>query len=400
MREFVLHNAGLTFLEMIIVVTLFLLVAASTLPRFFRNSAFGQDQTYQEAQDIAHLVGIAQSNAASNRDNDHWGIHLVDNGTTDCGSTSTVDCVVLYKGANFSGRDSSLDQIFILQGGNYFGQIDDADFYFNKRTGFAQDLYGFPSRGLVGYWPFTASTTLDFSGKQNDGSFLGSSSYVTSTCAMSSDCFNFDGTEDYVSVPYAGSLNITADISIAAWVKRGNISASADDAGYSAILAKASGGTVFDYDLYLSNESAHLNELRFYSDGAGWYDSGKTIADTTDWHHVAFTRSGTSWQFYLDGDAAGSGSNGTAFNGGNRAVLIGYDAYSSNTFHSGYLDDIMLYNRGLTSPEIWQIYETTRPTSTSAGERTLGNIYVVNGYATSTVRIFGDGAATVTRSNL
>ncbi|MEK7584192.1 MAG: LamG-like jellyroll fold domain-containing protein [Patescibacteria group bacterium] len=397
MRELALHNAGLTFLEMIIVVTLFLIIVASTLPRFFRSSAFGQDQTYQAAQDILHLLGVAQSNAASNRDNDHWGIHLVDNGTTDCGLTSTADCLVLYKGTTYSGRDSSLDQIFVLQEGNYFGQIDDTDFYFNKRTGFVRDLYGLPSRGLVGYWPFTASTTLDVSGKENSAVTSELTTHVTSTCAMNSGCFNFDGTNDHVKVPAAASLNITADISIAAWLQRGNISASAGDAGYSTILAKASGGTVFDYELYLSNELGKLNELRFYSDAAGRFDSGKTITDSTDWHHVAFTRSGSSWKFFLDGDAAGSGSNSTAFNGGDRTVFIGDDTFSANTYHTGYLDDVLLYNRGLTSAEVWQLYEATRPTSTSAGERVSGKIHVTNGSATSTVILYSSGSTILTR---
>lgn len=383
--------AGLTLFEVMIVITIILLLVAFTVPRLFKSTAFGGDTTQEAAQDIVNLLATGQSFAASNRDNSHWGIRLVDNGTTDCDSETVKDCAVLYKGNDFDARDTSYDQRVLLSEGNRFNMLDDIDFYFNKKTGYSKDLYGLPTRGLVGYWPFTASTTLDLSDKGNNGSFMGVSNHVTTTCAMDSGCFNFDGTEDYVDVAYSGNLNITGDISLAAWIKRG------DTANASAIIAKASSGTVKDYDLYISNEASHIDELRFYTDGGSgtYYDSGATITDTANWHHVVFTRSGTSWQFYVDGAAAGSGSSGQAFTGGNRSVLIGYDTYA-NSYFNGYIDEPLIYTRGLSALEAVQLYNTTKPTSTSAGERTFGTIYIINGVATSTITFVGNGAAQLT----
>ncbi|OGY90710.1 MAG: hypothetical protein A3B31_02605 [Candidatus Komeilibacteria bacterium RIFCSPLOWO2_01_FULL_53_11] len=388
------HNAGLTFLEMIIVVTLFLIIVASTIPRFFRNSAFGQDQTYQTAQDIAHLIGIAQSNAASNRDNDHWGMHLVDNGTTDCGSTSTVDCAVLYKGNSFSGRDTAYDQTYVIPGTDGIGESSVFDFYFNKHTGFAHGL-SIPTRSLVGYWPFTASTTIDLVSNITNDVRSEALTHVTSTCAMMSDCFLFDGLTSYASSTLAnGNLNFTGDISVSVWFK---LNASQD----SAFVAKGSieGGS-YDFFFGIANLSPS-NKLTFYSDSGLGVESTSEFTDTTSWHHVVFTCSVSSpspYALYIDNEVDTSGTGCVAHTNSNTNLFfggsVGWPAYLN-----GYLDEVMIFNRALSAAEVDQIYTATSPTAVTSGERTFGDIYVVNGYATSTVRIFGNGGVTVVRNN-
>ncbi|MBI4090461.1 MAG: LamG domain-containing protein [Candidatus Komeilibacteria bacterium] len=374
-------GAGFTLLEFVIVITIIIVVMAFTIPRFFDTFTSG-DTTANDAEGLVNLLGIAQSNAAGNRDNDHWGIHLVDDGTDDCGSTTTVDCAVLFKGTVFSGRDTSYDQTFILSNRNRFGALDDTDLYFNKRTGFVKSQYGLP-HGLVGYWPFTASTTVDVASNSTPTVNTIALTYVTSTCAMSSDCFLYN--VSLAQSPIAGtSLNFPGDITISAWVKL----AATDYAGF---VTKSGDGNPLDF-LFGIFES----RLFFYSDTDVPQElySNNGIPDTTSWHHVAYTCSGTTGVMYIDNvvdvNDLSCGTRGTQLSN----LTFGY-APTYTLFLNGYLDEVMIFNRALSAPEIDQIYTTTGPTAPTASERVSTDIYIINGSATSTVRLYTDGAAEV-----
>jgi hypothetical protein len=69
-----------------------------------------------------------------------------------------------------------------------------------------------------------------------------------------------------------------------------------------------------------------------------------TLAD--GWHHVAAVASGTSTDFYVDGQYAGTAPAKLT----TRVVYIGNDR-SGNTF-SDALDDVRVYDRALTENEI------------------------------------------------
>lgn len=133
------RNDGFTYLEASLVLALLLLVFATAMPRLFNATAEG-DYTRSTAQDIIGLLNTAQATAVANKLNDHWGIHLVDNGTTDCGITTSNDCVVFYKGTSFASRDSSYDEPYVFHWNNQFGNVDDPDFYFQRFSGYAKGL--------------------------------------------------------------------------------------------------------------------------------------------------------------------------------------------------------------------------------------------------------------------
>ena len=87
-------------------------------------------------------------------------------------------------------------------------------------------------------------------------------------------------------------------------------------------------------------------------DGDG---SGTNIIDVTstvkvndgNWHHVAFVRSGTTIQFYIDGASAGSktGSGITNINNTDNLVIGGFgSACSTNQLFIGSLDELRIWN--------------------------------------------------------
>jgi pectate lyase len=214
--------------------------------------------------------------------------------------------------------------------------------------------------GLVGHWPLdgagTSTIASDASGNSLHGELCNGA-----TCPQQgptwvagpreSRALQFDGTNDWVRVPHHTLLDITGDMTIAAWVKRSSTSV------LGSILSKTDQGTVWNYDLAfcpatgVGSCSGHGNQLFFYGDGLNpsFVFSTATVSDTTTWHHVALVKSGTSYTFYLDGTAAGTGTYTTATMEANTDPLaIGTD----ESFLVGSLDDVRLYNVALSEAEI------------------------------------------------
>ena len=73
---------------------------------------------------------------------------------------------------------------------------------------------------LVGHWKMDegngATTLVDISTYSNNGSIVGNPTWVTGVDGLA---INFNGTTDYALVPDSNSLDITGQITIAAWIK-------------------------------------------------------------------------------------------------------------------------------------------------------------------------------------
>ncbi|MGH7866378.1 MAG: LamG-like jellyroll fold domain-containing protein, partial [Candidatus Dormibacteraceae bacterium] len=77
------------------------------------------------------------------------------------------------------------------------------------------------------------------------------------------------------------------------------------------------------------------------------------ITDTA-WHHVAVTKSGSTVEFYVDGTPHSGGSYNPGSGFGTPAA-IGMRGDNSSAGFLGSLDEISIYNRGLTQGEIQAI---------------------------------------------
>ncbi len=379
-------------IELIIVVGVILIISALIMPRLFNSIAFGGDQTKEDAQEVAHLFALGQSRAAGNSDNDHWGIRLVDDGTTDCNTTTAKDCAVFYKGKSFSGRDSSYDQIFVLRNNNYWTALTDIDFYFVRKTGFARSLYGLP-HDPVGHWPFTASSTVDISGNVNDGTLSGAAAFIANNGANDSGYYNFDGSNGYVDIPNTvlGAQNTTG-VTYAAWVRPANNSSDF------AIVGGAPANTYTDYASGGIWLSLGKPEMVSYN-GTAYCRATHAAAISVDWHHVVgtYTVSDRTARLYVDGDLSTSATtNCSSIQEGMTESYIGQNAASAARRNfNGRIDEVMIFDRALSASEVSQLFVSTRPTTTTVGERVSAKVYVANGFATSTVVVYNDGHAEV-----
>jgi len=215
-----------------------------------------------------------------------------------------------------------------------------------NRNAIAQITQNFQVTHLVIHLTFddTSRPGANSAGTGNDGTLFGQPTLVP---GQMGNALNFDGVDDYVEIANSPGLGITADITIAAWIKRGALG------DYGGIAAKTDGNNTWDYDLYFENGP---NTLHFYSDGQTPQDaiSTGTVSDT-DWHHVAVTRSGETVTFYIDAAPAGTVTASGEFADNASPVRIGTDGPdNAASMFNGLIDDMRIYNSALSAQEILQ----------------------------------------------
>jgi hypothetical protein len=123
-------------------------------------------------------------------------------------------------------------------------------------------------------------------------------------------------------------------------------------------------------DLKLSVNLAYGTDCRDY--GSIWSSAGvqniistTTIVPSGTWYHLAFVYSGTTASFYINGTLSTSISTFLASSTINTTRLynnIGRNP--SGSFANAQLDEIKLYNRGLSAAQVLVDYATVGISST------------------------------------
>ncbi len=200
-----------------------------------------------------------------------------------------------------------------------------------------------PPAGMVSWWR-GESNLLD-SAADNAGTFIGNATFGP---GRSGQGFVFDGSGDMVSVGNPANLQLQ-DLTIELWIQRASTSVVSYGSGGNGILfGYGSGG----YSFYM-DAGGHLTFSRM---GVASVTATTSIVDT-NFHHVAVTKSSGSVVFYLDGVASSSASFGSTFSFTTPAAL-GARADNSDNGFFGKLDELAIYNRALSGPEIQALYNS------------------------------------------
>jgi hypothetical protein len=208
------------------------------------------------------------------------------------------------------------------------------------------------ANNLVGWWQFDGDTQ-DYSGLGNDGTAIGNPTFVAGT--VGSGALNFNGTDDYVSVPNSSSLQLTSALTIAGWIK-----ADSWDSGNDVDpIARKGEGNPNNYQLAVVDGRATL-----YLDGGEADDDGfvgNTPLNTGQWYHIAATWDGLTVRIYVDGviDNDPSDSRGNPIGTDTRPFYMG--GRSGADLFDGALDDIRIYNRALSDTQAWDLFSGIDP---------------------------------------
>lgn len=191
-----------------------------------------------------------------------------------------------------------------------------------------------PPAGMVAWWPGDGSAS-DIAGS-NGGSVVGGVTYAAGRVGQA---FRLDGATGYVQVPDSASLRVTGQITIDAW-----------------IYPAATGGRVVDKitaggaDGYLLDTYGGVVRLIVDSHGL----SGTTAIPTGTWSHVAGVYDGTQMRVYLNGTLDGTLDTTAAIPANTLPVRIGAASDGGSLFN-GLIDEVEVFNRGLSQPEIQAI---------------------------------------------
>lgn len=222
--------------------------------------------------------------------------------------------------------------------------------------------HGSLTRGLIGYYPMDGgqSNHVHDAATMNVGTITGASWDANSRYGES--CLSFDGVDDYVVIDDSTDLDGFDAITVTCWANFSSgvsgevLVAKEDDGGGTDCWGLRTDGSGNMRGYIRTNDTA-WNEVRLEVDvGPG------------SWHHWALTWSKQSGIIHLYRDGVLLGTNTTA----NLAlaettapVKFGVrDASTVNQLFNGRLDDVRIYTRKLSSPEIQVMAQSPQSSGT------------------------------------
>jgi len=158
----------------------------------------------------------------------------------------------------------------------------------------------------------------------------------------------FDGSNDNLTVGNRAGLSVTGDLTIAAWI----YPTASPSGTHFGIFTKGPIGTEITYSLVLINVSRAPRLARWNSGlGLAEVTSATSIALNT-WTRVGVTVVGTTATFYLNGKAGTTGTTRNPAAANTASLEVGGSSNGNNFWYTGSLDDVSLWNRGLSASEM------------------------------------------------
>ncbi len=208
-----------------------------------------------------------------------------------------------------------------------------------------------PTNGLIGYWPFNGNAN-DASGNGNNGVVHGAT-LTSDRFGNPNVAYSFNGVSNYILVNNSATFPDTA-ITISFWFNRRGNTLTALEQYLSKELA---------FGTYLLQDSSIAFQVWKGSPGiwTSWESLPYKVQPDTNWVFYAFTYSNATKvaNIYINGNLVNSIVE-TDPNGILRTsaypMYIGRNGSASVYYIKGDMDDISIYNRVLSKPQIDSLY--------------------------------------------
>lgn len=218
---------------------------------------------------------------------------------------------------------------------------------------------------LVGHWTFDSDGTSDSSGNSYNGALNGDAARTTNTAALGAGSLVLDGVGDYLQLP-RGDLANSGDLirkwktasneyfnsngTLSIWVKLANATPPAHW-GFVALDQPNQSDWGTDNCYPFTDGRAHLGIFRV---GRLSNINLSPSVNRDQWHMVTITSDPTNgWRLYQNGEMVFSTNQGT----------FGVDCYLGFTvgvnysdYLDGHVDDVAIFNAGLSSNDVSTIY--------------------------------------------
>jgi prepilin-type N-terminal cleavage/methylation domain-containing protein len=230
------------------------------------------------------------------------------------------------------------------------------------------EALSFLSDGLIGYWKLdetSGPSAADSSGFGDTGTYapvLTISTNVPPTSFADARSLSFTGTDGYVNVGTNASLNLTSDLTVAAWVNNTNA-----DTVFRNIITKFGGCSNASATYLLAKTTA--GKLQFVVGGVITTATSTPALNDGAWHHVAARISGTTITLYVDGvaDSTTGTTSARPSNPSTQTWIGDIQPCPGTTSWKGLLDDVRIYNRALSTSEVSQLAAGTDVSSSLVG---------------------------------
>ncbi len=197
-------------------------------------------------------------------------------------------------------------------------------------------------------WVGAAGEVKDTSGNNNNGV----SNTATITAGKFGNAGLFNGTSNFLNFPNSASLSPATAVSTSSWIKTSAVNVN------SVIIGKSTGCASSGYLVWLNENAVGPGKPGFWASGGGWVASPLALNDGA-WHHIVTTFDGATANVYSDGVLRATGPRTSNLSTPNILQIGGASAAGGgclNFFFNGSIDDVDIFNRGLSAAEVVDLY--------------------------------------------
>jgi len=205
------------------------------------------------------------------------------------------------------------------------------------------------SKAPAAYWSFdegVGTTVYDSSGHNYTGTFLSAPVWKTEDMCVSGKCLAFDNVDDGVSIANKNFAGLT-DYTMSAW-----INLKGTHKNYTGAIMSSGNWNNDEWVFGIKQDNSAID---LYNTGSRYQNYAFQL---NKWTHVAVTRSGAQYTFYVDGKSIGgwSGSSSALVSDATNTT-IGRETYAGGYFaFNGWIDEPKIYPYARTAAEIKSDY--------------------------------------------
>ncbi len=199
---------------------------------------------------------------------------------------------------------------------------------------------------LVGHWKLdegSGTTAFDSSGNGNDGTLIGAPGPNWTTGKIG-QALDFDGTDDYVAVPFILDPS-TTDMTTTAWI----YASGEDCTSHQNVIVQQENGTGTGRHWLVRSNSAGaiFPPKRLFTWLGNSFLGSTTLIELNTWYFAVVTVEGRTRKIYVNGIE--ENSDIITQNASDGTMRIGsHKTGTSGEKWEGIIDDVRIYNRALT----------------------------------------------------
>lgn len=196
--------------------------------------------------------------------------------------------------------------------------------------------------------PFNGNAN-DESGNNNHASTV-NATLTTDKNGNSNSAMNFDGVNDYLSIPSSNSLNSTTNsMSVCAWIFINEWY----ELYWSPIIAKSNNSGYGMYGFQLLNFNSRK---QFEVQLKGNFINADYTFNKQQWYFVSFTWDGNICKYFINGSKIFERTWNGTLNANSSPLLIGKDTPEITEYLNGKLDEIRIYDKAISENQVDSLY--------------------------------------------